>query len=97
MSTKVFGVANILFPVADAEVKWQFPIGTKRFVMHTRGGAAVRLGTEPGVVAGSVNPYFTLKAGCSYNEDDLGIEDFNEVFYFACSTAGEVLELIIGV
>ena len=90
-------VFNIPFTTANSEVKWQFPKGAKKFTMHTRNGSAVRIATQPGLVAGSNNPHFTLKANTSMDEGDFDIIDFRQTFYFACAQAGEVLEIIVGV
>lgn len=90
-------IATIPFITANTEVKWQFPLGTKRFVMHTRSGSAVRMATERGKVAGSQDPYFTLKANTAYSDEDFFIEDFSQTIYFACAVATEVLEIIMGV
>ena len=95
-------VAVVPFPVADTEVPYVFAIGTKSFLMHSRSGNEIRMSTQQGIVAAnpvtiSQDPHFTLKANTVYNQDDLNIRDFTQTFYFACSTAGEVLEIIIGV
>ncbi len=82
---------------ANVEVPFQFAIGTKSFIIHARNGNAVRMATQQGVVAASQEPYFTLKAGTVYTQDDLLIRDFTQKFYFACSVASEVLEIIQGV
>jgi hypothetical protein len=100
VSDKIKHLSNgiVRFSVADTEYAYTFPVGTKAFVMHTRGGAAVRLSTEPGVVAsGTQDPRFTLKANTAYDQEDLLIPDTGQTFYFACAVAGEVLEIIVGV
>jgi hypothetical protein len=90
-------IAVIPFPTANTEVIWKFPLDTKRFTMHTRGGSAVRIANAPGLVAGSLDPYFTLKSYTAYSDEDLNIEDFTQTFYLACAVAGETLEIIMGV
>jgi len=92
-------VATIKFDVADKEYAWQFPPGMKTFSMHSRSGNAVRISHTQGTVTPSVEPYFTLKANTAYSQDDLNIKSIQPppTFYFACSVATEVLEIIIGV
>jgi len=90
-------ITSVPFNTADAEVKYQFALGTKSFLMHTRNGNTVRMSTQQGKVESSIDPYFTLKPNTVYNQDELNVRDFSQTFYFACSVAGEVLEIIIGV
>jgi hypothetical protein len=92
-------IATVPLGTADNEVKWQFPVGMKTFVMHSRNGNAVRLATQPGLVTSSSEPYFTLKANTAYSQDDLNIGNVQPypTFYLACAVANEVIEIIIGV
>ncbi len=95
-------ITTLPMPTADTEYPYQFATGTKAFLMHARNGNEIRMSTQQGIVAmdpatESKDPRFTLKANTSYNQDDLNIRDFTQTFYFACSVASEVLEIIIGV
>jgi hypothetical protein len=88
--------------VANNEVKYQFALGTKSFIIHARNGNEIRMSTQQGVVSAdpateSRDPRFTLKANTNYSQDDLNIRDFTQTFYFACGAANEVLEIIISV
>lgn len=99
---KHLSITNVQLPAANTEYVFTFPVGTQGFVMHARNGNIIRMSTEQGVVASdpavqSNNPRFTLKANTVYSQDDLNISDFLQTFYFACGTAGEVLEIITGI
>jgi hypothetical protein len=97
--SKNLAIITIPLGTADTEKRWQFPIGMKTFVMHSRNGNEVRMATHPGIVADSNEPYFTLKANTAYSQDDLNIGNIQPypTLYFACPAADEVLEIIIGV
>jgi len=91
-------VATLQLGAANTETTWQLPPGINTFTLQSRGGNAVRMASQPGVVALSNDPYFTLKAGVVYSQDELDIALLQPaaVLYFSCSVANEVLELIIG-
>lgn len=104
LSTRAKNLQTAVLPLgaANKEVSYQFSIGTKNFVIHARNGNEVRMSTQQGIVTvdpavESRDPRFTLKANTAYSQDDLNITDFTQTFYFACSVANEVLEIIIGV
>lgn len=90
--------ASVPLGVANTEVRWQIPAGTKQFGLHTRNGNAIRIASEPGKVAGSLDPYFTLKANTALECTELDIPGTADmIWYFSCSVANEVVEIIIGV
>lgn len=97
VKVKYLMVVTVPLISMSTEYHYQFPVGTKRFDLHTRNGNAVRIATEPGKVAASNDPYFTLKADTAYSSEDLNIIDFSQTFYFACDADGEVVEMILGV
>jgi hypothetical protein len=91
-------ITTIPLGLKDTEVKWQFTPGMKTFVLKTRNGNAVRMATDPGLVAISHDPFFTLNPLTVYSQDDLNIGNVQPypTLYFACGVDNEVLELIIG-
>jgi hypothetical protein len=79
---------------ADTEYDWEIPAGCKKFTMHCRDGTAFRISWLAGKVANSEEPYFTVKANTSYNEDNLDVEPGTRL-YLACSSAAKVIEIIV--
>ncbi len=92
-----FGAINLYMPSANTEYIWQLPKGLKCFTLQVRDGTAIRIAMEKNKVASSNEPYFTLKASASWDEDDLDIHDPNSFFYFACSSIGKTVEIIVGI
>jgi hypothetical protein len=100
LSKNLYVVSVPLGATANVEVRYQFPAGTKQIALHTRNGNAIRIASEPGKVAGSNDPYFTLKANNAYCTDNLntvGDPANVQAWYFACSVASEIVEIILGV
>lgn len=91
-------IANIDIPVADKEVDWALPQGCRWFTMQSRDGTAIRVAVNAGLVANSQPPYFTIKLDNQWDEKQLGV-DIRHGFplYFACSSAGKVVEVIMGI
>ena len=93
-----FGVINIDMPAANTEYPsggWQLPRNCKWFNLHARDRTAIRISTVMDKVAGSSNPYFTLKAGSSWNEFDLNIQE-DLILYFASAGTSKVIEILVG-
>lgn len=88
-------VVSVFMNSADTEYEFGLPASTKVFIIHSRNGNAVRMSHMKGLVAGSHDPYFTLKASTAYSQDDLDIQ-LGQIMYVACSIADEVLEALIG-
>jgi hypothetical protein len=94
-SVKKFTVANVLLTTANTEYQWQIPQFVKRFVMQTRGGEAVRLSDVQGKVAGSVTPYFTLKANGFLSEEWVRVENDTTILYMASPNASVTVEILL--
>jgi len=94
--SKRFYTDTISLGTADTQTSYQFPLSMKSFVLHARNGNELRMATTSGKVAGSVDPYFTLKSNTSYDNGDLNLSAAQTV-YFSCSVDNEVIEIIIGV
>jgi len=91
-------IANIDLPTADKEYPWALPKGTQWFTLHARNGSAIRVAVESGKVADKVPPYFTLTPDAGWDERGFRINTRHGLpLYFACGTAGEVVEAFIGI
>jgi len=84
---------NITMTNADTEYSQALPSGTKAIQFQCRGDYDIRYSFTAGKVATPTAPYFTLKAGCAAQEDNLNLS--GKTIYFACSTAGQVVELLV--
>lgn len=83
---------NITMTNANTEYSQALPANTKKFTFQCRGAYDMRYAFTTGKVAGSVSPYFTIKAGMNNWEDNLLLN--SKTLYVACSTAGQVCELM---
>jgi len=90
-------IANLKLVEADHEYNWAIPHGCQWFTMQSRTGAAIRIAVVSGLVASSQPPYFTVKADNSWDERQLQVDIKKGLdLFFASSTAGEVLEILLG-
>lgn len=80
---------------ADTEYSIQLSPALSNITFQCRTAFAVRFSATSGKVAGSTEPYATLKAGQAFNLKDRhpNASSF-ETWYFASSEAGVVVELI---
>ncbi len=85
-------IYNVTMTNADTEYPQALPANTKKFLIHTRDGTAFRLAFVTGKVAGPTAPYFTIPTDVPYWEDF--IEPSSLTLYFACGSAGKVVEII---
>jgi hypothetical protein len=76
---------------ANAQYSQALPSDTRRFSIKTRDGTAFRLAYVTGKVAPPTDPYLTIPANMEYSEDDLRA---NITLYFACGTAGKIVEIV---
>jgi len=84
-------IYNVTTAVINTEYSQALPANTKKFLIHTRGGAACRLAFETGKVAAPVEPYYSIPANGEYKEDHINPAALT--LYFA-SAAAEVVEII---
>jgi len=84
---------NITMTNADTEYSQALPTNTKIIQFQCRGDYDVRYAFTTGKVATPTAPYFTLKAGCTAQEDSISLS--GKTIYFACSTAAQVIELLV--
>lgn len=84
-------IFNVTMANANTEYSQALPSDTRRFSIKTRDGTAFRLAFETGKVATPTAPYLTIPANSEYYEDDLRT---GGTLYFACGTAGKVVEII---
>jgi len=84
-------IYNVTMTSANTEYSQALPANTKKFLVHTRDGTAFRLAFVTGKVAAPTEPYFTID-GVPYWEDH--INPALLTLYFACASAGKVVEII---
>jgi hypothetical protein len=86
----------VFMPAANIEYKWQIPFGCKKLTMQCRDSTDVYMATNRGCVAGPSDPYFTLKGGTAWDDQDLNIGNLADIstIYFGCASAGKVVEII---
>jgi prolyl-tRNA editing enzyme YbaK/EbsC (Cys-tRNA(Pro) deacylase) len=82
---------TVTLAIANTQYSITLPDGTKRFSMQPRTNADVRFAFETGKVAGSVEPFATMKSGSPYTEWDV---ETNTIIYFASGTAGTIVEIV---
>ncbi|MBA7683796.1 hypothetical protein ES703_92181 [subsurface metagenome] len=85
-------IYNVTMPSADTEYTQALPSNCLKFLIHTRDGTAIRLAFVTGKVATPTAPYFTVPTNESYFEDH--IKPSSLTLYFACASAGKVVEII---
>lgn len=91
-------IANIPMPKADTEYNWALPKGCRWFTLQVRDETAMRIAVEAGHVASFEPPYFTIKPDTGWDERQLDVEiRYGLPLYFACGSAGKVVEVIMGV
>lgn len=91
-------IANVHLTKANKEYNWALPKNCRWFTLQVRDGTAFRIAVETGHVASSEPPYFTIKADNSWDERYLDVDiRYGLPLFFACSSAGKVVEAIMGI
>jgi len=85
-------IFEIPLPVANTEVRWQLPLGVKRFILQCRTNQDVLVSTIRGVVSTPLPGYFTIKAGTSWSEFDSYIGTLDRILYLASSGTNIIVE-----
>lgn len=85
-------IYNLTMTSSDTEYSQELPSKTKAFTIQCQGGYDVRFAFTTGKVATPTAPYMTLKSGQSYYEQNTNLTSV--IIYSACSTPGQVLEII---
>jgi len=89
-------IYNKTLTTANTEYSQVITPGTKKITVQCRTNYAVRIAYETGKVAGSTAPYFTMKSGAVYWEDNLAATMDNPVtIYLASSQAGVIVEILV--
>jgi hypothetical protein len=83
---------NVTLTNANTEYSQLLPSNTRKLIFQSRTNVVVRWAWTTGKVATPTAPYFTLKAGSAYFEDELKLS--SKTLYLASSTAGTVVEII---
>jgi hypothetical protein len=86
-------IVNIEVPEANTEYSQRLPKDTRKFAIHTRDGTAFRFAFDPGHVAKSQDPFFSVWANTSYPVDNILTHSKEEIFV-ACPSSGKVVELL---
>lgn len=86
-------IYNVTMINLDTEYSQALPTKTKKFLIHLKEeGIAFRLAFETGKVATPTEPYLTIPKDRAYCEDLVEVTD--TTLYFACSTAGQHIQII---
>ncbi len=88
-------VANTHITAANKEAMWTLPKGCKWFTLQCRTAVDVRIAFDSGHVESSEPPYFTLKSGTNWNEQDLDIKERLTIYFAAASAVW--IEALIGI
>lgn len=87
-------VVTLSMPTADTEYSYTLPDNTRKFEIQLRQAQACRFAFETGKVAGSTDPYRTLKSGDKHSSPEkLAMSD--QTIYAASSTASVHLEILV--
>ena len=84
---------NLPLTSANTEYSQALPEDTKWFEFQCRTAADVRFAFVTGLVAGSTEPYITLKSGQSYDSGELYTAS-KPTLFCASGSAGVVVEII---
>lgn len=83
--------------LTDANTEYSLAIASpvSEISIQCRTAVDVRMATATGKVAGSTNPFATIKAGGAYSKQFQPNEQANDfTLYFASASAGVVLEIM---
>jgi len=83
---------NVTMTNANTEYSQALPAGTKRYQMGTQDGTAWRLAFVTGKVAAPTTPWYQSLANEIYFEEGLYLAA--QTLYFACGTAGKIMQII---
>ncbi len=87
-------IATLALTTANTEYEYELPSDVERFRFQLRDTSVkLRIATVTGKVAGSTNPFFTLPADASWEEDNL-VRPITRKFYFATPSASQELEIM---
>lgn len=78
---------------ANEEYSQALPAGCKHFSMQCRTGFEIRFAFETGKVAGSTEPFATMKVGTGFTAPEK-FQAAAETLYLACAAAGKVVEIV---
>jgi hypothetical protein len=85
-------IYNVTMTNANTEYSQALPSNTKKFLIQTRDGTAFRFAYVTGKVATPTAPWLTVPANSVYYEDM--IEEATQTLYFACASAGKIIEIV---
>lgn len=88
-------IYNVTMTNANEEYSQALPKGCKRFYMSVISGESTdnyRISYVTGKVATPTSPYLKYNCNIEYFEEELNLEE--ETLYFACSSAGKVMQIL---
>lgn len=86
---------NIPLPAANTEYIWQLPKNLRWFRLQCRAATDLRISTKQNCVASSEAPYYTLKSGIVWEENNMDIQE-DILLYFATASTNQVVEILVG-
>jgi len=85
-------IYNVTMTNANTEYSQALPSNTKKFSIASQDGTAFRIAFVTGKVATPTAPYKTVQANTEYYEDMINPSSLT--LFFACGSAGKVVEII---
>ena len=85
---------NETLTTKDTEYKINLPMGTEKIMIQARTANVIRIAFVTGKVATPTNPYYTIKAGSTYYDNDI---DLQGSLYLASDTDGVIAEILVWV
>ena len=83
---------NLTLTNADTQYSQVLPVNCKKVQIQCRSAKAVRFSFTTGKVATPTAPYMTLQARTPFSIE--GVDLTSKTLYFACSTAGVIMEIL---
>ena len=87
-------IYNVTMTTINTQYSQALPAGVKRFQIGTQDGTAFRLAFVTGKVAGPTAPYYQTLTGEIYYEGEIDPVAGTITLYFACATAGKIVQII---
>lgn len=85
-------IYNVTITTADTEYSQLLPDNTKSITVQLRTAAVSRIAFETGKVATPTAPYFTIKSGAAYSENNINLG--GKTLYVAGDAGTELMEII---
>ncbi len=86
-------IYNITLTASNTEYSQALPAGTRMYTFQNRNYNKLRWSFTTGKVATPTAPYSELKSGAAQSEIDVNLT--SKTLYFASSTAGDIVDLLV--